>query len=388
MTNFFEAHGFARADVHLGNWRRRPYNTWSFSHVNELVPVARIAAQNLQQRAFDPVGGDLLDQSITLDQGTETVAAFLSRSQTDALLVRRHGKTIASWHAPTYDPCMPHIVFSVTKSVTGLLCGIAQDMGLLDPARPVGHYLPETRDGGYGDCPVQHVLDMRVSLNFDEDYLDSNGNYGRYRRAMLWNPPDPAQPTEALAPLLAGLQKGAAPHGGTFAYQSPNSDILGLLLERVTGETYASFAARHLWQKMGARDDAFITVDAFGTPRGAGGLLCKAEELAQIGRLMMEPESILSERWLAETWAGGDRKAWDSGDLHDFIRGGSYRNQWYRLPSPADALAAIGIHGQFLYLHRPSSTVIVKLASQHLPQDDGLDAANMKFLAALVGVIS
>ncbi|WP_409701855.1 serine hydrolase domain-containing protein [Yoonia sp.] len=387
MTNFSKAHGFARADVHLGNWRQRPYNTWSFSHVNELVPVARIAAQNPQRQAFDPIGHDLLDQSITLDQGAETVASFLARSQTDALLVQRHGKTIASWHAPTYDPVLPHIVFSVTKSVTGLLCAIAQDMGLLDPARPVGDYLPETRNGAYVDCPVQHVLDMRVSLNFDEDYLDAKGNYARYRRAMLWNPPDPAQQPEGLAPLLTGLQKGIEPHGGAFAYQSPSSDILGLLLERVTGETYASFAARHLWQKMGACDDAFITVDAFGTPRGAGGLLCTVQELARIGRLMVEPDNILPERWLADTWAGGDHQAWDSGDLHDFIPGGSYRNQWYRVPGPADALAAIGIHGQFLYLHRGSGTVIVKLASQHLPQDDGLDAANMMFLAALVDVI-
>jgi len=384
MPSITETHGFARGDVHLGNWRTQPYSTWAFSHVNELVPVARIATQNVQRSGQDPVGDDILNETITLSHGPETVGAFLTRSQTDILLVQRHGRTLASWHAPTCDPALPHIVFSVTKSVTGMLCGIAQDMGLLDPKRTVGHYLPETRGGAYGDCSVRHVLDMRVSIDFQEEYLDTQSDYARYRRAMLWNPASPDHPTEGLAHLLAGLQKGAAPHGGAFAYQSPNSDILGLLLERVTGDSYADFATRMLWQPMGAQDDAFVTVDAFGTPRGAGGLLCTAEDLARLGGLMLDPDDLLPKAWLAATWAGGDHAAWDQGDFHDFIKGGSYVNQWYQLGQPHDALAAIGIHGQFLYVDRSSATIIVKLGSQKLPQDDSLDCENIMFLQQLI----
>ena len=384
MAGLTETHGFARADVYLGNWRSQPYSTWAFSHVNELVPVARIAAQNVQRGGQYPVDDALLDETVTLSHGRETVGDFLTRSQTDILLVQRHGRTLASWHASTCDPALAHIVFSVTKSVTAMLCGIAQGMGLLDPDRRIGDYLPETRAGAYGDCPVRHVLDMRVSLDFAEDYLDTQSDYARYRRAMLWNP-GPA--TEGLAPLLAGLGKGAGPHGGAFAYQSPNSDILGLLLERVTGESYANFAARMLWQPMGATDDAFVTVDAFGTPRGAGGLLCTAHDLARLGGLMLDPNGILPQAWLNETWAGGDRAAWDAGDFRDFIKGGSYANQWYRLGQSQDALAAIGIHGQYLYIDSKTATVIVKLASQHLPQDDGLDGDNISLLPQLTGMV-
>lgn len=384
MPLLSETHGFARAAAHLGNWRTRPYSTWAFSHVNELVPVARIAAQNVQRGEQSFPDDSLLDELITLSHGLETVGDFLTRSETDVLLVQRHGRTIARWHAPTCDPVLPHIVFSVTKSLTGILCGIAQHMGLLDPDRTIGDYLPETRAGAYGDCLVRHVLDMRVSLDFQEDYLDAQSDYARYRRAMLWNPTSPDDPTEGLAPLLAGLKKGAAPHGGAFAYQSPNSDVLGLLLEQVTGESYADFAARMLWQPMGAQDDAFVTVDAFGAPRGAGGLLCTAQDLARLGGLMLDPQTVLPEAWLTETWSGGDRAAWDRGDFRDFIKGGSYSNQWYSLGQPHDALAAIGIHGQYLFIDRPSATVIVKLGCQRLPQDEIQDFQNLIFLQQII----
>ena len=383
MPSFVDTHGFDRTKVTLANWRSRPYSTWSFSHVGELIPSARIAARGGNRKDTGRVGWDILDENVRLDLGDETVGAFLDRSQTDSLLVCRGGRILVDWHAAHAAPDLPHIVFSVTKSVTGLLCGLAQDMGLLDPAREVGHYLPETRSGAYGDCPVRHVLDMRVSLDFAEDYEDATGLYARYRRAVLWNEPSPAHPPEGLASFLTAIGKGREAHGGAFAYRSPNSDLLGLLLERVTGRRYADFAATELWQPMGGADDAFVTVDAFGTARAAGGLSCTARDLARIGQLMLEPGEIISGRWTDTVWTGGDRTAWDRGDFSTYVAGGSYRDQWYRLPGPVDALAGLGIHGQFLYIHRPTRCVIVKLGSQNLPQDQRLEDPNLRFLDQL-----
>lgn len=373
---------FRRAEVHLGNWRTRPFSTWAFSHVTEIVPAARIRAGVAQPAAPHPKDPDFLAATVTLDRGRESVRSFLTRSDTDLLLVQRDGRMLGHWQAPHGDLALPHIVFSVTKSVTGLLCGLAQAMGLLDPARMVGEYLPDTRAGAYGDCPVRHLLDMRVGLDLAEAYLDPDSDYARYRRAMLWNPPDPTQPVEGLAAFLNSVRSNGAPHGGPFAYQSPNSDMLALVLDHVTGGL-AEFATRHLWQPMRAADDAWITVDAFGAPRGAGGLCATARDMGRLGALLLDPGDVVPEWWVAQTWAGGDRDAWDSGAFHDFIPGGSYVNQWYRLPPPADALMAMGIHGQFVYVHRPTRTVIVKLGSQALPDDDALDGPNLQFLHQL-----
>jgi CubicO group peptidase (beta-lactamase class C family) len=381
MHDLMKTHGFARADLTLANWRTRPFCSYAFSHVGELVPSARIAAPCKAAEPAEMIGAELLAERI----GQDSIADFLTRSQSDALLVQQNGQTRLFWHAATYDPADPHIIFSITKSVTAMLLGLAQERGLCDPARPVGDYLPALKNSAYGDCALRHVLDMRVSLDFDEDYLNAAGAYARYRRAMLWNPPEPGQRPETLAALLADLPKGAAAHGGAFAYQSPNSDVLGMVLEAVTGDSYAT-CLTGLWQAIGAQDEAQITLDAIGTPRGAGGLSCTAHDLARLGRAMLHPAGILPAGWVAETWRGGDPAAWAKGDMADFIPGGSYINQWYRLPG--EVLAGIGIHGQYLWLDRARDLVVVKLASQHLPQDDALDAENLRFLAGLGQVVT
>ena len=92
------------------------------------------------------------------------------------------------WYNRHYDGSSSHILFSVSKSLTGAMTGILVEKGLLDPESPVTDYVPEVADSAYGNCTVRHVLDMTVSSSFTEEYVDLSGEYGRYRRATLWEP--------------------------------------------------------------------------------------------------------------------------------------------------------------------------------------------------------
>ena len=107
---------------------------------------------------------------------------------------------------------------------------------------------------------------MRVSLDFAESYLDRDGDYGRYRRAMLWNPPDAGRVAEPLPAMLCSIPAGTAPHGGPFHYHSPVTDMLGLVLERAAGARLSDLLSELIWQPLGA-SDATITVDGTGAPR-------------------------------------------------------------------------------------------------------------------------
>ncbi|MEC7257171.1 MAG: serine hydrolase, partial [Pseudomonadota bacterium] len=228
MQTFRDRNGFDREAVTLANWRTAPYSRWSFAHAGEMVPSARIAGAGAAGLSRDAVGA-LPAERFECAGFSGDLPAFLRHSQSDALLIAKGGRLVAEWWADHAFPNSPHLLFSVTKSVAGMLAGILQDAGALDLARCVGDYLPEARGGAYGDCPLQALLDMRVSLDFSESYLDRTGGYARYRRAMLWNPPEPDLAPETLAEMVLSIRKGAAPHGGPFAYQSPNSDVLGLV---------------------------------------------------------------------------------------------------------------------------------------------------------------
>ena len=69
--------------------------------------------------------------------------------------------------------------------------------------------------------------------------------------------------------FLATLQKGAGAHGGPFRYRSPNSDLLGIIVERASGQRYADLMRERLWRGVGAHSDGVVTVDRAGTARAA-----------------------------------------------------------------------------------------------------------------------
>ncbi|WP_439615679.1 serine hydrolase domain-containing protein [Shinella sp.] len=387
IKTFKDQHGFARADVTLANWRTAPYSRWTFQNVRDFVPTAVIAAE--AATAEVPLQSDaFLDATMETGlAGAASARAFLDFAHTDAFVMMRRGEVVAEYYAPHADPNAPHLVFSISKSLTAVVSGILEAQGLIDPDRPVTDYLPEAKGGVYGDCTYRDVLDMRVSLDFEEAYLDPHGAFARYRRAMLWNPPEPNIQPETLASFLVTLQKAERPHGGPFYYASPNADLLGVVIERVTGARFADLTSELLWKPMGAKGNADISVDAIGTPRTAGGVSMTARDLARLGELLRnggarDGKQIVPEAWIRDMQENGDKEAWQQGRNVD-LPNGRYRSQWYQSGEADQAFCAIGIHGQWLYVDPSTETVIVKLSSHPEPLGDEENQDLFTFLRAL-----
>lgn len=386
-TQFSEAYGFERGAVTLANWRTAPFSRFSFGHAEEVVPSTMIAA-TAETPEGAPVTSDLRRQSLPQGlAGQLDVGAYLDYAHTDAFVLMKAGRIVAEHYAPHAGIDQRHIVFSISKSLTALVIAMLEAEGRIDPQAPVTSLLPEAAGSAYGDCTIRDVLDMRVSLAFDEAYLNTDGTYARYRRATLWNPADPSRPDETLLAFLLTLQKDAHPHGGAHFYASPNSDLLGILIERATGERYADALSKRLWKPLGAKNHASVTVDAEGTARAAGGISVTARDLARVGEMLrndgtVDGKRLIPEAWLADMLTAGDHQAWVDGKSNFFPKG-RYRSQWYQSGEPDGAFCAIGIHGQWLYVDPSTETVIVKLSSQPNPLDDELKHDNFAFFRAL-----
>jgi CubicO group peptidase (beta-lactamase class C family) len=304
------------------------------------------------------------------------VETDLEATSTDAFVVIRNGTVAAKWAAADVDLNRPHLLFSVTKSVAGLLAGVLVERGDLDVDAAVVKYLPDFAGSAYEDATVRDLLDMTVSVDFEEAYLDPVSAYGRYRRAMEWNPPLAGEIPVGLRAVLREIQKGGEPHGRKHAYRSPNTDVLGILLEEVSGMTLSGLIETVLWRPIGARSLATMTVDRYGTPRAAGGLSATVRDLARIGELVLNDgrlgeAQLIPASWIRDLWAGGSHEVWTAGDQPSILPHGNYRSCWYN--SGNGELAAIGIHGQWLWVDRTTNTVIAKVSSQELPVDDDID---------------
>jgi CubicO group peptidase (beta-lactamase class C family) len=361
--------------VTLANWRTQPFNDWSYRNVRRLLPTADIPASHTPSR-LDHAPQDIDVSFKDPDSKTVPLRTWLRGTRTNAFLVMRQGRVVMEWYGEGMNGTTPHIVFSVSKSICGALGGVLVERGSLDPDRPVIDYVPEVGASVYGTkgCTVRHLLDMSVGIKFEEDYLDPNGDVARYRRAVGWDVTPPGQPSIDLRSFLAVQKPDGSDHGETFHYVSTNTDMLGWVYERAAGRALSDLLSEHLWQPMGAETDAYITLDAHGAMRAAGGICVAPRDLARFGEMIrrrgvVDGRQVVPGTWIDDINENGSAEAWARGDFAEIFPGGHYRSKFYQIDRKRRTLACLGIHGQYICIDPPSETVIVRVGSDHTPLD-------------------
>ena len=365
--------------VTLANWREPGFGRWSFSHIRQLLPTAPIApasspapmARAIEDLAAVPIMHDGA-ASFSLD-------GFLRHSQTDAYLVMHRGKLVYEWYDGFGSADRQHIVFSVSKSITALLAGVLVGQGVLHPDQMVADILPETKGSAYDGATVRNVLDMTVSSGFVEDYLDTTGVFMAYRRASAWNPLEEGTSTDGLRAFLAALPAGDGNHGHQHDYCSPHSDLLGWLLERAAGQSFASLLSTLIAHPTGLAHEAYVTLDSYGAPRVAGGICVTPVDLVRLAEMVRcggaaNGRQVVPESWITDFTTYDNDAAWQrQKEGPRLFDRGCYRSKWYRTGHADDEYCAIGIHGQWIWVNPKRDISIVRLASADLPLNSEMD---------------
>lgn len=362
--------------VTLANWRKPPFNKWSFAHAREIVPSAEIGRKPDAVRSLPVKPIDLGSITVECRGQSRSFADFLDYTDTDGLVVLHKGRIVHEGYCDRMTPATPHILMSVSKSVLGLMMGILADQGLFKLQQRVTEIIPEVSGTAYAGATLRDLLDMRVGVKFDENYTATDGAIIAYRKAQGWDPILPGEEPSDLRRFFGILTVSEGQHAGSFHYVSPNTDLLGWVIERSTGCRYADLVSELLWQPMGAEYDAYITVDRLGAPRCAGGFCATTRDLARIGQLIVENGSyggrqVVPEAWIDDILTKGSRDAWDSGDFLDYLPDLPihYRSKWYVLNGEAPLVFGVGVHGQNVFIDRKNDIVMAKFSSQAVAMD-------------------
>jgi len=345
------------SQVTLANWRTPPFSRWAFQHVRELVPSADIANDPARVLPLAAAPAEL------------GVEADLAATDTDAIVVLHRGKLVYERYANGMNADTPHILMSVSKSMLGLLAGVLVQQRVLDLERDVTDIVPELARTAYRGASVRQLLDMRAGILWDEDYHAVSGPIVEYRKSTNWNPLGPGETPSDLRTFFEQLITRDANHGGRFHYVSPNTDLLGWVIERAAGRRFADLMSELVWQPSGAERSAYITVDRLGAPRCAGGMCTTARDLARVGQAMVDGK--LPKAWIDDIESNGDPAAWQAGPFVELFPGAPmhYRTKWYVRRGASPALFGFGIHGQLLFVDRRNRVVVAKFSSQELPLD-------------------
>lgn len=171
-------------------------------------------------------------------------------------------------------------IFSVTKTITSLLCGIALKDGYIKSlSDPVTDYVPELKDADptFAELKIEYLLDMTAGLKFNENY--SWNPFSKMAKLYFGN---------NTLKVLKSLKFINTP-GENFSYDSATTAILGLVIERATGQSYAQYLSEKVWQPLGMERDALIGLDSkkHHTAKSYAGLTTNVRDLAKIGKLFL-----------------------------------------------------------------------------------------------------
>ena len=371
-----------------------PKLRWTVCHIRELMPttdVSRgIGAPSTLNYELDK-NIDALTFTPTNSKRPMTWKQSLDANYTDGIMVMHHGKVVYERQNGCLNELGNHAAMSMTKSMTGLLAEILVTEGKLDDKALVASIIPELKNSGFGDATVRQVMDMTTALDYSEDYADPNADIWQYSEAAspLPKPKGYSGPNGYFEYLQTVNKKGQ--HGAEFNYRTINSDALGWIISRTTGKAVNELLSDRIWQKIGAEQSAYMTVDAKGTPFAGGGISAGLHDMARIGSLMLNKGEINGERLFPAAVvdnieAGGDKNAFAKAGYKQ-LTNGSYKSMWWLFNNPTPIYAARGVHGQTIYVDPAADMVIVRFASYPDASNSKIDPTSLPAYKALANYL-
>jgi CubicO group peptidase (beta-lactamase class C family) len=361
------------------NFMLPPYNRWAFQRIRELQPTREVYRGSGSVAALEESPVDLADRvySVSADRSVN-LDQWLEESATDSFLVMHKGKLVYERYLNGQQVQTQHQMFSATKSFIGTLVLMLIEEGRIDPARTMASYIPELKRSAFGDATVQQVLDMTTSIQFSEEYTNPNADIWAYGYVFgLSDVEDKSRRMSSIynyLPTLGKMKKYE--HGDAFHYVTPNTDALGWLLSRVTGESISALFSNRFWQPMGMERDAYLWLDRSGREMAGGGLNMTARDAVRFGQMILQVGEYNGVQVVSSELA---QRILTPGNPETFNRfyndpwytevGHSYHDQWWSFKNAHQGVSAIGVHGQFIYIDPVAHMIVVKQSSH--PEAEG-----------------
>lgn len=306
----------------------------------------------------------------------------IEKDGTVAFLVIRNDSVLYEKYFNNYDSSNIVPSFSAAKSFVSALIGIAIDEGKIKSIHdPITDYIPELKDPGYKKITIEHLLQMRSGIKFNESYVNPFGDAAKYYYGRDLHKYLIKQPIES------------APDG-EFNYLSINTQLLGWIVERATGKPLYTYLEEKIWKPLGMESPASWSVDS--KKHNAAKAFCclnaRAIDFAKFGRLYLNKgnwngQQIISEAWVDSSVTLKDYRNyylytyqwWHTRDFSVYRDStqltGTYTRANFMIGKPAKETPYVikpsgdffaeGHLGQFIYVYPEKNIIIVRLGKKY-----------------------
>ena len=341
----------------------------SFSAVHRVVKQHTLtkppSASPLPRAATEPV------IRYRFDNQDATIDGFLARQRVMSLLVIKDGQILVERYQ--YDRIAEHrfMSHSMAKSITALAVGYALAEGRIKSLDDtVETYAKKLAGTAYGRARIRDILRMASGVPFTEVY---DGNDDNFRYSLL------RSQKGLIGALRAFGDRTAVAPGTRFHYASIETQVLGALVQAVTGETLSRYMTTRLWQPLGAEADAawnIVDVDNFES--ASGGFNAVLRDYGRLGMLlandgMRDGRQIIPRDFLLE--ATDWRRHPEAFQPRKATPYFGYGYQFWIYPGDKRRFALLGVYGQSMFVDPGTKLVMVVTAANKTASADGTTLA-------------
>ena len=297
---------------------------------------------------------DVLAEVRMPDGDTEDLGGLLERTESTSFLVLHDDEVLVEEYPLGGERDDVATSFSMAKSVLSTALGIAIERGEVESLdAPVTDYVPELleRDERFARITLRHLVSMSSGLRYEE-------------AGMPWSDDAETYYSPDLRSTALSAEVEETP-GERWLYNNYNPLLVGLVLERATGQPLADYVSEHLWQPMGAAYDASWSLDSeeHGFAKMESGFNARPVDYARFGYLVAHDGRVDGRQVLPRGWVGRATAEDSRTDPAPH-----YQWFWWVDTSRDGRFIARGNKGQLIYVDPASDVVVVRTG-----RDFGID---------------
>jgi len=329
-----------------------------FQNASEFYPTRTVASG--EDSAPLPKRDGVLDGFTYEYEGeTRQLADLYTEMETSGLIIVHNGQVLHESYGRGADSGTRFTTWSLVKSITSTLVGVAVADGLIDSVDdPLVKYLPEVTGTAYDGVTVKQAMQMSSGVRYDPDLWTGNmdDTIAFMTKSVVTG--------QAPAFDLAIAYKRENDPGTKFNYNTAESQVLLELVRRVSGMDAAEYLEQKIWRPLGMEHSGAWILDHPGA-EGAevGGAMFNAalRDWARFGVFIeqggvWEGEQILPVDWVDRATVSDDPHL-KPGEVHPNPNRG-YAWHWWTYAD--GTFTASGANGQTLYVDRANNIVVAR----------------------------
>jgi CubicO group peptidase (beta-lactamase class C family) len=276
---------------------------------------------------------------------------FLQRHKTTCFLVIQDDIIIYEKYFGGFAPEIIVPSFSVTKSFVSALTGIAiGEKKIRNTDQKVPDFLPWIKHNGHQHISIEHLLNMRSGIRFNESYSNPFGDAARFYYGI------------DLKKFTARL-KIKEPPDLHYHYNSGNQQLLGFIVEAATGMKISRYLEEKLWKPLGMEHDATWNIDSakHDNVKMFGCLNATPRDFAKFGRLYLNNGRWNGKQVVPEEWVRRSTRIINDSRDQD---GYPFTYNW-RVLEGEESFFAKGMLGQYIFVNRPKKLIMLRFGRQY-----------------------